>query len=540
MKSCRVLVFSFTLGALLFLTPGLVEAKSDTPNIVFILADDMGFSDLGCYGAVKIQTPNLDRLAADGLRFTQMYSTARCWPSRTCLMSGFYAQQTLTDPLPGQAKNARSVTRTILPVRLKAAGYRSYHSGKWHIQPDRKRLPFAESGFADSYTVDDHNRFFYPKQHTLNGKPLPPVKPGTGYYATTAIMDHAIQQLQDHAAHHAGEPFFQYVAFIAPHFPLQAPKADIDKYRDAFLEGWDVIRAQRTERLKELGFPVHPPYRLEPEIFPPWNLRGKELLEQVSPAEVDRAVAWDSLTDEQKRYQATKMAIHAAMVDRLDQEVGRLIAQLKTMDAYDDTIIMFGSDNGASAEILNRGDRHTQGSDPGSGKSFLCLGPGWSSAANSPFRLHKSWTHEGGISSPFIVHWPAGIKQKGAFRHTPAHFVDVAITVLHLAGLEWPANEGGHPLPPTPGRDLRPSFNADVTIDRDFIWWFHSGHSAIRMGDWKAVALKDVWELYDLSKDRGETTDLAQKEPERLKRLINTWENFQREAVEQTKRAGEK
>jgi arylsulfatase A-like enzyme len=531
--SCRlclsVIACAWAIASLCAVSPDAYAADAERPNVIFILADDLGYSDLGCYGAVHIQTPNLDRLADDGLRYTQFYNTGRCWPTRTAWLTGYYAQQVLADSLKGiNRKQDRPVTRTLLPKRLEQAGYVSYHSGKWHIWPG-PRATFEESGFADSYRMNDHDRFFYPQHHLLNGKPLPPVAKGTDYYVTDAITDHAVKQLAGHAAKHGKAPFFQYVAYTTPHFPLHAVAEDIAKYRDAYLSGWEQLRAARAAKLKKLGFDVPPMMGLEPDVYAPWSLSPAQLKAQIDEGEMGRAVAWDSLTDVERRFQATKMAIHAAMVDRLDQGVGRIVAQLKQSGDFENTVILFASDNGASAEMLNRGDKHTRGAALGGPESYLCLGPGFSTAANTPFRLHKSWNHEGGISTPLIVHWPAGIaaEQNGSLRHTPGHVIDLAPTIMSLAGLNWPAEENGGPLPPPPGRNLTPTFADDVPIRRDFLWWHHEGNRAIRAGDYKAVSRGDHgWELYNLAVDRGETNNLADDQPERLQNLTGMWEAF--------------
>jgi arylsulfatase A-like enzyme len=373
------------------------------PNFLVILADDLGYSDIGCYGG-EISTPNLDGLAAGGLRFTQFYNTARCWPTRSCLLSGYYAPQIRMDPpkgrLPGWAR--------LLPQELRPAGYRSYHSGKWHVMGAPK--PVADGGFDRSYDMTDQDRHFSPKSLREDDRPLPPVKPGSGYYSTSAIADHAVRCLEEHARLHSGEPFFSYLAFISPHFPLHALKEDIDLYRDKYLEGWDVIRERRWKRLKEAGLVSCALSARDPNFHPRYF--KKEFLDRLGPGEVETSPAWAELNAVQRRFQATKMAIHAAMVHRMDIEIGRVLDQLRAMSAMENTVIVFLSDNGADSTILVRGDGHDPAADPGSAASYLCLGPGWASASNSPFRRHKIWVHERGISTPMIVHWPQGIRAR--------------------------------------------------------------------------------------------------------------------------------
>ncbi len=492
------------------------DAKPARPNVVLILADDLGFSDIGSYGG-EIATPNLDRLAAGGVRLTQLYNTARCWPTRACLMTGYYAQQVNRDP----AKQ-RPAWAALLPELLKPAGYHSYHSGKWHI--DGKVLA---GGFEHSYSFEDHDRYFTPKNHLLDDKPLPPAKTGDGYYATTAIAQHAIDFLAGHATEHRAQPFFLYLAFVAPHFPLHALPEDIARYRDRYLEGWDAIREQRTRRLRTAGIVRDGLSALDPQFTPRYWKPG--LMERLGPGEVQHAVPWKTLTAEQKRFQATKMAIHAAMVDRLDREVGRVLEQLRTMGAWENTLIVFLSDNGADATLLVRGDGHDPSASPGSAESFLCLGPGWASAANAPFRRHKIWVHEGGIATPGILHWPAGIPAGGKLRHAPAHIIDFVPTVLELAGLSAPENWGGLARPALPGKSLVPLFQRDAAIPRDALYWHHEGNRALRVGDWKLVSESEnanQWELYNLKRDRIEAKNLAAAQPERVRQMSTVWQQW--------------
>lgn len=504
------------------------RAEPARPNVVFFLADDMGFSDAGCYGG-EIRTPRLDQLAAEGLRFTQFYNAARCWPSRASLLSGYYPQQVNRESSQG----SRPKWAALLPELLAPAGYRSYHSGKWHV--DGKVLA---AGFARSYHVTDHDRFFTPRHQELDDKRLPPVSANAGYYATTAIADHAIQWLWEHHERHAGEPFFLYVPFISPHFPLHALPQDIARYRDHYRDGWDAARRRRANRLDELGLLRAELPPLEPDTIPTWNLAEAELRQQVGPGEARQAVAWDSLSNQQREFQATKMAIHAAMVDRMDREIGNVLDQVDAIGARENTLVFFASDNGASAEQIIRGDGHDRSAPLGSAATFLGLGPGWSSAANSPFRKHKHWTHEGGIATPLIVRWPAGISARGEFRRSPAHLVDIVPTVLELAGVHAPSQWGGERRPELPGRSLRPDFTSDQEFPRDFLYFHHSGNRALRVGDWKIVSAGQAapWELYDLRTDRTECHDLAASDPTRLTDLRERWERLDAEFTAQGRR----
>jgi arylsulfatase A-like enzyme len=497
------------------------------PNFVVIVADDMGFSDAGCYGG-EIQTPNLDRLASNGLRFTQFYNTARCWSSRACLLTGYYAQQVRRDALPGVpggVDGKRPAWASLLPSMLREAGYRSYHSGKWHVDG-----PVLAGGFDHSYCITDFDRYFNPKEHTLDDQPLPPVKLGSGYYSTTAIARNAIDMLADHQAAYRGQPFFLYLAFLSPHYPLHALPEDMALYKDRYRAGWDVLRQERFARMKDMGLIHCPLSKLDSDIIPRWNLPEQELRERIGPGEAGHAVPWDSLTDEQKEFQPVKMALHAAMIHRMDIEIGRVIDQLKKMGVLDNTVVFFLSDNGASAEQIIRGDGHDRNAAPGSAGTFLSIGPGWSSAANTPFRLHKSWVHEGGISTPLIVQWPKGISARGELRDNPGHLIDLAPTILELAGVPWPETVNRHPVPEPPGKSLVPVFSRDDSVKHDYFWWFHDGNRAIRIGDWKLVAdHQKPFELYDMRTDRSESHNLAADHPEKIKELSAAWRRHEEE-----------
>jgi arylsulfatase len=499
--------------------PHAAAAEPAKPNVLLILADDMGFSDPGCYGG-EVATPNLDALAKGGLRFTQFYNTCRCWPTRGAVLTGYYAQEIRRDTVPGVKSGAQGVRPAwakLLPEVLRPVGYRCYHSGKWHVDG-----PPLKNGFHHSYSLNDHDRHFTPRKHTEDDRPLPAVEVKDGYYSTTAIADHSIKCLKEHFAKHGHQPFFSFVAFTSPHFPVQAPPEDVAKYRMKYLAGWDAMREDRWKRLQRLKIGGSALSPIERDVGPPYAF--PDAIKKLGPNELNRPLPWKGLTDGQKKFQADKMAVHAAMVDRMDREIGRVIAQLRAMGALEDTIVFFLSDNGASAEIMVRGDGHDPHAECGTGATFLSIGPGWSSACNTPFRRHKTWVHEGGISTPLIVHWPKGISAKGELRHAPGHVIDIVPTVLEVTGVKRPDVAGGKPVPPAPGRSLVPAFAKDVPLPRGSLWWLHEGNRALRAGDWKIVAAKGgAWELYDLSSDRSETKDLAAAMPEKVKELAALW-----------------
>lgn len=497
-----------------------VAEQTRGPHVVFILADDLGWSDLGCYGG-EIATPHLDQLAKEGLRYTDVYSTARCWPSRGALLTGYYAQQIRRDTVPGLPSGGRGVRpdwAPLLPVRLKEFGYRSYHVGKWHVDG----RPVAQ-GFDRSYWLQDQGRFFNPQVHYLNDEPLDPVPLGTDYYGTIAIADHAIDQLREHAEKYPDQPFFQYIAFTAPHFPLHALPEDIDRYRETYVPGWDVIRQQRHERQLKMRLLTARLSPLEQEVGPPYHFPNA--LEQLGKGEVNRPLPWGDLRSEQQAFQAMKMSLHAAMIDRMDREIGRILDQLRQMGAYENTLLLFASDNGASAEIMVRDDGHDPQAVPGSAATYLCLGPGFSSAGNTPFRRHKTWVHEGGIASPFIVHWPRRIRSTGETRRDPGHLIDFVPTVMELVAgqqAEWALDPQA---PPFPGLSLVPTFDRDDSLPERELWWLHEGNRALRRGDWKVVAAnEEPWELYNLRQDRSELENLADQHPEIRDQLSQLWE----------------
>ena len=481
---------------------------------MLVVMDDMGFSDLGCYGG-EIETPSVDGLAKTGVRFTQFYNAGRCWPTRSCILTGYYAPQVCMDP---PVRGWRPPWQRLIPHYLRGAGYRTYHSGKWHIFNTRD--PEKEGGFDKSwgYDIEQFSHFF-----------------GDGdkkTFSATAITDHALECLQEHEAAHKGTPFFHYVCYTTPHFPAQAEQADIDKYANRYDEGWDVLRERRWRGLREMGIVGCELSAREPNVPAPHYLAHKdEWGPQLGPGEIEYAVPWDSLTEEQKRFQSRKMAIHAAMIDRTDRELGRLLHQLEAMGSLEDTLVLFLSDNGASAEMMIRGGGHDPTAPPGSETTHLCLGPGWSTCSNAPFRRHKIWVHEGGVATPLVASWPNGITARGELRHDMGHCTDFLPTIMDLAGVkpeELPLPEGA---PPLPGRSLVPTFEQDGSTERAHIYFHHEGNRALRVGDWKLVNESNVnqgtpddpWALYDLSTDRCEMADLSAEMPEKCAEMQELW-----------------
>ncbi len=502
------------LAAVFLLGTGCSEKEPEPPNVLLILADDLGFSDLGCYGG-EIETPSLDALAYNGLRFTQFYNCGRCWPTRASLMTGYYPQQVGRDNAPGIKGGGRGIRpdwAVLIPRYLKDAGYRTYHSGKWNIDG----MP-VENGFDRSYYLGDQGRFFSPQTHYENDTKLPPVERGSGYYGSIEIADRAIGHLKEHNAKHPGEPFFSYVAFTAPHFPLHALPEDIEIIGDRYASGWGELRNKRWERIQEMGIVNGELSPVEPDVGPPYHF--PDALEILGSGEVNRPVPWESLTPEQKKFQQDKMTIHAAMIERMDKEIGRIIEQLRAMDAIDNTLIIFLSDNGASAEIMVRDDGHDPEAVPGSASTYLCLGPGWSNMCNTPFRRHKTWVHEGGTCTPFIAHWPDGIAARGELRHTYGHVINVVPTILDLAEVPLSGDENIS----FPGQSMRQVFTEDTEWQQD-LWWYHEGNSAIRVGKWKLVAVKqEEWELFNLETDRTESKNLAESNPDKVIELEKRW-----------------
>lgn len=517
---------------LLWLIPGgaLLAADKNAAtktNIVLILADDMGYSDLGCFGS-EIPTPNLDALAVHGLRFTQFYNTARCSPTRAALLTGLHPHQAGMGRLAEEAIGTsvhhpdgylgylsdRTVT---LAEVLRSAGYRTYMAGKWHLgMRDESKWPL-QRGFDRYYGIlTGATSYFRPagsRNLTLDNKPLP-APTNADFYTSDAFTDFAIQNVRENED---GTPFFLYLAFNAPHWPLHARKEDIAKFVGKYREGWDTLRKQRHARQKELGI-----------VNKEWALPDRDA----------GARAWETLTEKQQIDLDYRMAVYAAQVYRLDWNVGRLVDTLRERGQLENTLILFLSDNGACAEPYTDlgGGEQAQVNDPAM-MGAISYGTGWANLSDTPYRKFKSMLHEGGISAPLIVHWPAGLKTKaGALNSTPGYLTDIMPTVLQISGANYPKERKGQSIPPLEGRSLVPILSAaSEPAPERTLFWEQYGFKAVRSGDLKAVFspanLYDrlgsgKWELYDLANDRTELHDLAIQRPDDLKTLIASWQTW--------------
>ena len=506
------------------LAVGLCVSASERPNVLYVVADDLGYSDLGCFGG-EIDTPVLDSLAMNGIRLTQFYNTGRCCPSRAALLTGQYPHRVglghmTTNDLgqPGYRGVVSSEAQTIAEV-LGAAGYRTFMSGKWHLGTDDP----TRHGFEEFYGTLVSAKRFFDAEHLIR---LPATRRARKYtdgefYATDAVTDHALDFLKL-SRETPEQPFFLYLAYNAPHFPLHAPAELIKKYRNRYIKGWDRLRDQRLAEMKRLGI-VPMETKLSPRSH--WQNYG-ETKTGVNPA-------WNTLEPSRRLDLARRMAIYAAMVDRMDQQLGRVISDLKASGQFDNTLIIFTSDNGACFEwdpfgfdivssnqnILHEGEMLDH---MGSAGTFHSLGSGWANACNTPWRLYKHFNHEGGIASPGIVHWPSGLNNKaGTIHHQPAHLIDLMPTAIAVSGADYRG------LLPLPGSDVVGQLQ-NGSGDRR-LFFEHQGNRAVRDGDWKLVALDDQpWELYNMKTDRTEMDDLSARFPDRVQALSAAWDDWAR------------
>lgn len=511
--------FSFCLGLLLVVAASTARAEPASPprpNLVVILVDDMGFSDIGCFGS-EIPTPNLDRLATDGLRFTQFYATPRCSPTRAALLTGLYPHQAGMGWLDNKAEpDSRGFHGRLLPrcvtiaEVLREAGYFTAMTGKWHLGQQNGTPPW-ERGFMRSLN-SRFGEIYFPKEADrpgtsmlyLNGREIPKDSPelGKDWYSTDLFVDWGLKFIDEALAEK--RPFFLYVAQGVVHFPLRAPAEAIARYRGKYMKGWDKLREERLARQIEMGI-VDPKWRLapRPEQSPAWDTR-----------EPDRKKRFDEM-----------MAVYAAMIECLDRSVGTLVAGLRQRGVLDQTLIVFLSDNGGNAEGGPPGV--TRGEGPiGGPQSWVLLGMNWANLANTPFRRYKHFTHEGGISTPFIAHWPNGIpaSRRGALEHQPAHVIDIMATAVDLAGAKYPDQFRGNAVLPFEGVSLRPAFEGNPLNRPRPLFWEHEGNKAVRDGKWKLVQKwRGAWELYDMEADRTELHDLAAAQPDVVAKLEAEW-----------------
>ena len=489
---------------------------AEKPNIIVILADDMGYSDLGCYGS-EIDTPHLDALAASGTRFTRFYNTPRCCPTRATLLTGIYAHQAGIGhmmqnrgvPSYQGYLNDRCVT---LAEVLKPAGYATLMSGKWHVGTEPGHWPL-DRGFDRYWGTPKGGGVYFKETLALRPdqifvKDSSPVNVPDDMYVTDSITDHAIEFI-DQAVTTRKKPFFLYLAHIAPHYPLQAKPQDIAKYKGKYDIGWDVIRDRRFAKQKELG------------VIPANTT--------LSPRD-EKSKPWEEVPAAERKKLAHHMEIYAAQVDCIDQNTGRLIAKLKELGQFENTLILFLSDNGCSPEGGPGGfSKGEKGAPVGTGKSYASLGLEWANVCNTPYRKFKADTREGGICSPFIVHGPPSLVKAAAIRHQPAHLIDIMPTLIEIGGASYPTEYKNKAILPMEGRSLVASFQNE-TNDARQLFWEHEGHAAVRDGSWKAVrnTPKAAWQLYDLEKDPTELNDLSTEQPERLKALSASWDAWAR------------
>ncbi|HEY9290982.1 MAG TPA: arylsulfatase [Microlunatus sp.] len=513
------------------------DTRPDTPvkpNVVIILADDMGFSDIGCYGG-EVETPNLDALARDGVRLSQFYNTARCSPSRASLMTGLHPHQTgigilnyddAPDGYPGTL-NRSCVT---IAEALRPAGYRSYISGKWHMASDIHHPSDSwptRRGFDRFFgTLEGAGSYFQPRTLTRDETGVEAEADDPDFYYTDAISDNAVGFLRDHGEQHTDDPFFLYVGYTAPHWPLHARPEDIAKYRGRFDAGWDRLREERLQRMID-----------DKIISADWPLSDRD----------PRVPAWSDVADPQ--WEASRMEVYAAQIDRMDQGIGKIIGELERQGIAEDTIVIFLSDNGGCAEempietakefvrtyvtyddVTRDGRPVRPGNDPsivpGDEDTYTTYGRPWANLSNTPFREYKHWIHEGGIAAPFIVSWP-GRLDHGVIRDQPHQLTDVMATLLEASGTDYPDRYDGHQVLPAEGVSMLPTLVNDDHDQQRVLYWEHEGNCGARRGQWKLVRkYGQDWELYDLVRDRTELTDVSAEHPELVAELITAYQEW--------------
>ena len=507
----KIIAILLVLAAAFVCCPAAVMAdtKPARPNIIVILVDDMGFSDIGCYGS-DIPTPNLDALAADGLKYKQFYNTARCCPSRAALLTGLYSHEAGVGNMmnnegqPGYLGHLNNSCVTIAEV-LKSAGYFTAMSGKWHVGQEQGVTPWGRGfdrnlnspagGFYYADGAKGKTQLFLNGQRIANDDPRLPAH----WYTTDLWTTFGLKFIDEAAA--AKKPFYLHLCYNAPHFPLQAPADEIAKFRGKYKAGWDKLRVARHDKQIQLGV-----------MDSAWPISPRP----------DAIKAWDALTPAQQDRFDHIMAVYAACVAHMDKAVGDLVKGLKQRGVLDNTVIFFMSDNGGNAES---GPNGRDKGDPSKGSSTWFCGESWANLENTPLRRYKHFTMEGGISTPLLVHWPAGIAAKGEWRNQVGHLIDIMPTCVELAGATYPQEFKGNAILPMEGKSLVGTF-ANQPLVRDAIYWEHIGNAAVRVGDMKLVRTgrESAWELYDLSKDRTELHDLAAAQPGTVKELAAKWE----------------
>ena len=496
-------LLSFFLSLFFATSPAWSKADRTRPNFILIMVDDMGYSDLGCYGG-EVKTPNIDKLAKNGLRFTQFYNTAKCHTTRAELLTGNYAYSIGDNNM----EHGATFGEVLRPI-----GYRTLISGKWHQVP----LPTTR-GFDRYYGLADGcSNFFNPGVNARPGEGLPGRKrsslrrwaiedkvimgytsPDKKFYHTDAFTDYAIDRLDEYKDEDS--PFVLYLPYTAPHYPLHAWPEDIAKYRGKYKIGWDKIREQRFKRMNEMGI-IGPNHKLTPRA----------------------SKAWDDLTDEQKDAEDLKMAVYAAMIDRVDQNLGRLFAKVKELGEWDNTLIMFLTDNGACPEQPNT----TPDIPPGPVESYRTVSVGWANASNTPYRKFKSTDYEGGIRTPFIAHWPGVIKP--GMTNQVGHIIDVSATFRDITGAKYPKEILGNKTKPPLGKSLLPILKGEEREPHKEIYWHFNRANAVRQGDLKVVRAGKVCELYNLRADPTEVNNLAEQMPEKTAELSKMWEDWNEE-----------
>lgn len=502
--------------SLLLSMTNCVEFDNDVkqPNIIVILVDDMGYSDIGCYGA-EINTPNIDKLAKEGVRFTQFYNSARSCPTRASLLTGMYHHKAgmggMTNTnidLPAYQGYLNNECMTFAEI-FKSAGYKTYLSGKWHVGNKEESWP-VNRGFDKSFSLivgaadyfDPYKGDKSALRLVLDHEKYIPTDPD--FYMTDAFSNHAVKFVEEHQNTNPKTPFLLYLSYTAPHWPLQALPEDILRYKDTYKIGWDSIRSQRHTQMLNLGI----------------------IGENVKLSRRDENVpAWDSITENEKNIWAHKMAVYAAMIDRMDQGVGKLLNLLDKKEIAENTVVIFLSDNGGCAEDAEKFGDNKKGSTPGGPGSFIGYDANWANASNTPFRYFKRWMHEGGIATPFIMKLP-GFINENSIKTAPAHIIDIVPTLMELSNIEYPENYNGNKLKSLDGNSILPVLKSQDKSQHEALFWEHLGYKAVRKDDWKIVSTfpDNKWELYNMNDDRSELNDLSEVYPQKIEELAELYE----------------